>query len=317
MPALAAGRRVEGAVADQLREMLHDIVGSTDCRFVVVAMSKDENPKTTVLVFQGREHRPSIVAKVARTGIASASVHREAAALSRIATLDRTLLGDTVPRLIDLRSVAGGAVLVTTACPGRPMSIPYHQWRHTASPTLVGADFVDAATWLRQLSALVVRDTPLPVEPTSDVTEDPGGLPGRVARRWPDDRLAAEATEWARENTLALEQDGTTVVHGDFWCGNVLRSARRVSGVVDWEHSGWGDPLRDRVRFALSYALYLDRHTPRGGRVVGHPGLVAGTWGDPIRYAVLADSWFPVMVRDFVGEGLAATSRPRDRKSVV
>lgn len=312
MTAVAPASRIGTDLAERLRGLLRDIVGRTDLRLVVLAMSKDENPKTTMLVFVARERHPSFVVKVARSAVASAAVHQEGTALSRVHALDPTLLGNTVPRLVDLRAWPDGAVLVTTACLGRPMSVPYHQWRHTASPTLVGRDFGDAATWLRGLSALAIPGRLSPGRPRREVTLESGGIPDRIRRRWPGDPVALEVAAWARERDLRLTQDHRSVVHGDFWCGNVLRSGQRISGVVDWEHSGWGDPLRDRVRFALSYALYLDRHTPRGGRVVGHPGLVAGRWGDPVRHAVLADAWFPAMVRDFVAEGLAATRRPRE-----
>ena len=55
-------------------------------------------------------------------------------------------------------------------------------------------------------------------------------------------------------------------MHGDYWPGNLLLHRGRVSGVVDWEAGALaGEPLRDVVRFVLSYALYLDRHT-RAGR---------------------------------------------------
>lgn len=309
--AVAPPRRPGTALADQLHVLLRDIVGPADCRLVVVSMSKDENPKATVLAFVGADRHPSLVVKVARTEGASASVRREAVALHRLATLDPALLGHTVPRLVDTRSVDGRAVLVTTACAGQPMSIPYHRWHHTASPALVGADFAVAATWLRQLSALVTPDQSGSAWPTGSSTDGVLELPDRISRRWPGDPLAAEVTEWAEGRGRMLRVDRSGVVHGDFWCGNVLRAADRVSGVVDWEHAGWGDPLRDRVRFALSYALYLDRHTPAGARVTGHRALVAGRWGDPIRYAVLGDTWFPSLVADFVGDGLVATGRSR------
>ena len=71
-----------------------------------------------------------------------------------------------------------------------------------------------------------------------------------------------------------------SVVHGDFWCGNVLRTGRRVTGVVDWEHAVvGGDPVRDLARFVVSYLLYLDRHTRPGRAVRGHPGLTRGRLG--------------------------------------
>jgi len=65
-----------------------------------------------------------------------------------------------------------------------------------------------------------------------------------------------------------------------------------------------GEPVRDLVRFPLTYALYLDRHTRAGRQVAGHRGLWAGVWGSGITFAVNGDGWFPDLVRDFVGGGL-------------
>jgi len=103
------------------------------------------------------------------------------------------------------------------------------------------------------------------------------------------------------------------IVHGDFWCGNILQTAGVVSGVVDWEHAVvGGDPVRDRVRFALSYSLYLDRHTRAGSPVHGHAGLRAGPWGAGVRYALRGRGWYPELVAGFVGDGLVATGRSRE-----
>ncbi len=60
----------------------------------------------------------------------------------------------------------------------------------------------------------------------------------------------------------------------------------------------------DIVRFALSYALYLDRHTRAGHRVAGHPGLRAGPWGCGIAWAFDGEGWFPGVVGEFVQDGL-------------
>ncbi len=96
------------------------------------------------------------------------------------------------------------------------------------------------------------------------------------------------------------------MVHGDFWFGNLLLSGQAVSGVVDWEcGTVAGEPLRDVARFALSYALYLDRHTRRGRRVAGHPALRAERWGDGLRYALTGRGWFPDLMREFLRRNLS------------
>jgi aminoglycoside phosphotransferase (APT) family kinase protein len=99
-------------------------------------------------------------------------------------------------------------------------------------------------------------------------------------------------------------------VHGDLWFGNVL-AAGHVTGVVDWEAGAVrGDPVRDLARFVLAYALYLDRHTPPGRRVRGHPGLRAGHWGAGVAYAIDGTGWFPDLARGFLDQGLRRLGLP-------
>jgi hypothetical protein len=96
-----------------------------------------------------------------------------------------------------------------------------------------------------------------------------------------------------------------SVVHGDFWAGNLLTKQGRVLGVIDWEHACLtGSPVRDLARFATSYSLYLDRHTRQGHRVVGHPGLRAVRWGAGVEHGIDGAGWYPDQVRSFVMSGL-------------
>jgi hypothetical protein len=97
----------------------------------------------------------------------------------------------------------------------------------------------------------------------------------------------------------------STAVHGDLWFGNVLVGGGRVSGIVDWESAARsGDPVRDLVRFALGYALYLDRRTRPERGVRGHAGLVAGEWGAGLEFAVEGSGWFPELFQGFLRSGL-------------
>jgi hypothetical protein len=59
------------------------------------------------------------------------------------------------------------------------------------------------------------------------------------------------------------------------------------------------------VRFALTYALYLDCRTRPGRRVAGHSGLRADRWGAAVEYAFAGRGWFPTLFRQFIAEGLA------------
>lgn len=290
------------ALGPLVREIVHDHLPGRQTRSVVVAMSRDANPKATVMVFVDGAPSPLLALKVALTEGASRSVDAEARALRALAAVDPTMVHHTAPRCLELREAPLGAALVMTARTGVPMAIDYHRWRHNGQPLRVGRDFARADRWLRQLA----RRTG----------------PATAPLRWADGVLARFGSDSAVEQVATatqsfegeLEQPHLcAVVHGDFWCGNILQTAGVVSGVVDWEHAVvGGDPVRDRVRFALSYSLYLDRHTPVGSPVHGHPGLRAGPWGAGIRYAVQGQGWYPELVAGFVGDGLEATGRSRD-----
>jgi hypothetical protein len=291
-------------LGDILADAIREILGPRQVRLVVLAMSKDENPKVTVLAFPGHAPAPALVVKVATSPGATAAVLAEANALRRLEHADPGRVGGTVPACLDIRVLSGLGVLTTSACPGIPLATRYHQRLHTASEARVRADFAAAAGWLGELARV-----------TEEGTRQPENLPALIRVRWPGDLLAGRVAAGVAQHLARLgpADTGTSagIVHGDFWCGNILCRAGTVTGVVDWEHSAHdSDPLRDRTRFALSYTLYLDRHTVPGHVVAGHSGLVAGPWGEPVRYLLRGTGWFTETVARFVGEGLVATGRP-------
>lgn len=309
----------QALLGDLVRDVLRDHLGAGPIRLVALAMSKDEHPKATVLALAGKEPAPRLVVKLAVTEGASPAVLGEATVLRRLALTDPDLLGSTIPRVLEARTVDGRAALVMTACHGVPMAIDYHRHRRTASPDRVCADLACVDEWLRRLHALPThRDGPDGEASARSIGRDlrapAADVATRIRQRWPDDPVAARAADQAYLLLSGLQPVGSAIVHGDFWCGNVLREGGRTTGVVDWEHGTFGgDPVRDRVRFALSYALYLDRHTRPGRSVVGHPGLVAGPWGNPIRYLLGSNGWFTQAVARFVGDGLTTSGRERQR----
>jgi len=61
-----------------------------------------------------------------------------------------------------------------------------------------------------------------------------------------------------------------------------------------------GEPLRDVARFAVGYALYLDRHVRPGHRVPGHRGLRADSWGAGLVHAAHGNGWFGAVVRGYL-----------------
>jgi aminoglycoside phosphotransferase len=300
-------------LGDLVGATLRDHLGPRAAHVVVLAMSKDENPKATVIAFAEDGRTPRLAVKVALTPGARASVAAEAGALRRLAEADPTLVGGTVPRLLDERHDASTAVIVTSAHPGVPMSVDYHRWRHTSSARRVTEDFEHAGAWL----AALARSAP-PVRAES--TRPSSSVADALVTRWPSDVAARALADGIRSAVSDLAADRpSSVVHGDFWCGNILRRAGAVVGVIDWEHATFADdPLRDRARFALSYALYLDRHTTAGRRVAGHRALVAGPWGEGVRYAIAGSGWFPTLLQGFLSDGLQTTGRdPRLWRQVL
>ena len=159
--------------------------------------------------------------------------------------------------------------------------------------SLVQRDFALARGWLDGLSLTGGAVAPWPGAPWST----------RLTKRWPRDSELVDVLEPLRavEAEVASTSLPGAVVHGDFWCGNVLTTKAGVSGVVDWEAAETiGNPLRDWTRFALSYSLYLDRHTRKGRSVAGHGTLRAARWGDGLRWALTGNGWYPDIVRSFL-----------------
>lgn len=298
---IALGRKGQGAsaaIGDRGdASVLLDLPG---VETVVLALSKDPNAKRTLLLIPRRRPRPTLAIKVPTTWAAAASIAAEKSVLSDLhARLQGPILA-SIPRLEELRELRGRPSLVTTALPGSPMTTRYHAWRHLATPAAVRADLLAVESWLARFQSATAG-------PRAPVDMDGGGT--QVLRqRFADDTGRDEvlARLCAIHARLATTSTPRTAVHGDFWFGNILLVGEQISGVVDWEAgSASGEPLRDLVRFALTYALYLDRHSRVGHRVAGHRGLWAGEWGAGIVWSVDGEGWFPDLVREFVRGGLA------------
>jgi hypothetical protein len=283
---------------------LDALLANRHTRGVLIAASRDPDAKVTFVVTQpegDREAKQSqtLAVKIPVTGEAGLTVEHEGRMLVELRRMRLGAITSTIPRYVESRQVAGRPVLVSTAMPGAPMSIGYHQWMHTARPVAVKRDFDLAEAWLTEFQAASAR-LPAPVTWAGDVAE-------ALTGRW-DGHPALDA---ARRNLMIAHARLTpyhlpeTAVHGDFWFGNLLLSGGKLTGVVDWENSApSGQPLRDVARFVLSYALYLDRHTRVGHRVLGHQGLKREGFGPGIRYGLLGRGWFPRLVRAFLSHGL-------------
>ena len=276
-----------------------ELLDASGMQAVVLALSKDPNGKLTVLLIPRTTDLPKVAVKVPMTDAAQASIAAERHVLSELrAHLPGTVLV-TVPALADLPEARGRPFLVTTALPGVPMSTRYHAWRHLATPAAVKADFMAVERWLSRFQAFSTGSaTPMDMD---------GGLVPVLRRRFAQEPNLNQALGRlaAIHGRLRKSRTPRTAVNGDFWFGNLLWAGHEISGVLDWEAGTIrGEPVRDLVRFALTYALYLDRHSKSGRHVAGHPGLRAGVWGSGIEYAVDGEGWFPALFRTFLSDGL-------------
>ena len=279
-----------GAAASGCGEAtLEQLMSRSGFHPVLLAGSRDPNAKLTLMLIDG--FGPAFAVKVATTPRSAEVVRAEGALLHELHSLGLGALGGTIPRPVGFVDADGLPALVTGGLTGTPLTVGYHEWRHTARRRRVRADFDAAGRWLSRLRRQTASE-PSPVTFFSESLD-------RI-----EDRFGAQPVLRARlapfTELLAKQATARTVVHGDYWFGNVLLDAGVVSGVVDWEASTLsGEPLRDVARFAVSYSLYLDRHVRPGARLPGHPGVRVGTWGVGALHAINGRGWYPDTVQAF------------------
>jgi aminoglycoside phosphotransferase (APT) family kinase protein len=296
---LVDGLRDQPGEARVPRPSLWRFVQESGLRSLVVGVSKDPNAKITVLLVSPESGRAVLAVKAPTTETAARAVETERHLLDELGRAQGPPVMQTIPRVVDTVDFHGRPAAVMTAVPGVPMTTFYMRWRHTASRGRVAADFAAVGGWLMQFQS-ATAGPPAPVEMDA-------GVSSRLRSRFPDDeRLEADLDRLAEIHTrLRRDEVPRTAVHGDLWLGNVLLEEGRASGVVDWEGGALsGEPVRDLVRFALMYALYIDRYTRAGRRVRGHNGLRAGRWGAGLEYALGGSGWFPELFRGFLSDGL-------------
>jgi hypothetical protein len=284
---------------------LRALLSTPGSRVIMLDGSRDPNSGVTVLVTEPGSAEPHLAVKIATTAAAAEVIAREARLLVELRRRPLPRVDQTLPRHLGIFDADGMLASVTSVVPGVPMRTSYHEFRHVARPDSVRGDFAAAQDWLTALHADSMA-APAPIALLD-------GVAAQIAARWPDDPRALDLAERLGPLAARLSSASTprTVVHGDFWAGNLLISRDAVTGVVDWAAAELsGEPLRDVVRFALSYSLYLDRHTRPGRPVTGHPGLRADGWGAGIRYAVSGQGWYGQIVRDFVQSALLRLGAP-------
>jgi aminoglycoside phosphotransferase len=294
----AVARRVEAPSASV--RSLREYVTRSGLREVVIGASKDPNAKILVLLVRPDSGDPVVAVKVPTTDVAARVVEAEMTVLRHLARTGDPELLETIPRLVDVVVHDGRRAAVTTALGGTPMTALYYRRRHTGSERHAAADFAAAEAWLARFQAATAQ-RPTALELGGEAVVD------RLLGRFGGDRVIRSdaARLQAIHDALRAETTTASAVHGDLWFGNVIVRGGRFSGVVDWEAgSTTGEPVRDIVRFALLYALYLDRRTRAGRRVRGQ-GFRANGWGAGVDHALDGVGWFPALFETFVRRGLA------------
>ena len=292
------------AKPDELQS-LSEFARGSGLQSLVIGISKDPNAKVTVLLVSPVSGRPVLAVKVPTTDVAARAVEAEERALLAIRQVAPRKVVEVIPRVVDAVEFEGRRATVVTAMSGIPMATSYIRRRHTATQALVAADFNAVETWLSELqSGTAGRSARVDMD---------GGVAARLRERFPNEvGLDADLDQLAEINgRLSRNETPRTAVHGDMWFGNVLLAGTQITGVVDWEAcTTSGEPMRDLVRFALMYALFLDRRTRPGRRVAGHPGLRADRWGAGVEFALDGAGWFPDLFRQFLERGLARLGAP-------
>ena len=104
-----------------------------------------------------------------------------------------------------------------------------------------------APRMLSQPGADRIRHSWLPGQPLR-----PAGLRRRGLRIWVG--RAAQTIGVIQEATR--RGDGTVLVHGDYWLGNLLVDAGEVVAVLDWTRAHWGEPTED-VRHLVDHLVEM------------------------------------------------------------
>jgi hypothetical protein len=224
-----------------------------------------------------------LVLKVPTGPASAAAVEREARLLVELRRKRLGPVENTIPRHVGMRDFDGLPVAVSSTVPGRPMSVANRHWVHAAQPWRVRRDLQYAAEWLSMLHEASATNRAR-ITWVSDVTD-------ALHDRWLGHPLLEAGLAMLAPIAARLDRCRVdlTVVHGDFWHGNVLVDVHRgaVSGVVNWM-SGQveGCPLPDLATFAIRYS----RHVAPG-----------------------ASRWYPRMVRAYLCDGLRRVGLPTDR----
>jgi aminoglycoside phosphotransferase (APT) family kinase protein len=165
-------------------------------------------------------------------------IHRESAALTAIADHDIA-----APGLLAADATgkhAGVPCLLMTALPGKP-------WLPA----------MDLPAFVQHLAAVLTRIhniTGLQLDPT-----DPHTFHADADRSWLTDPGLARTLVHAATNIHNVEP--SVLVHGDYQPMNVLWTAEKISGVIDWTYTGTGRRAMDVGHCRLALAVLYSAET--------------------------------------------------------
>jgi aminoglycoside phosphotransferase (APT) family kinase protein len=140
----------------------------------------------------------------------------------------------------------GAPTLVSTRLPGKPV--------------LLTESIED---YVRQVAHTLVQLHNVPIEAMKFLPDQAELVANALNERIvADDPLEpalrrAVLAEWPRVSASHVRK---TLVHGDYWPGNLLWQRGRLVGVVDWEDARVGDPSRDVATCRGDLALLFDMH---------------------------------------------------------
>lgn len=152
------------------------------------------------------------------------SVQREATALQALQSS-----GLPVPQMIGTHHDETGSYLVQSQLAGESIFAPD-----------------DITTHVQQWAQILawIHRTPIDISSLPDVADE-------CHRRINETSATLDATmsEAQIRQMLAswdvVPRNAPALLHGDFWCGNLLWQGDALTGIIDWEDAALGDPLAD------------------------------------------------------------------------
>jgi aminoglycoside phosphotransferase (APT) family kinase protein len=211
-------------------------------------------------------------------------------------------LGQPVPRPLLLETANGAfnaPTVVMTRIAGQPLLAPR-----------------DVGDYVRQLATALLALHRLPADQFAFLPTEQQYVERALREdlKPRGDPLHEAVWREARRLWPSVTTTRRTLVHGDYWPGNVLFRRGRLVGIVDWEQAWLADPTRDvatcrgdlSILFGLAAAdAFLDAYLAAGGQVSNLEfwHLLISTWA--VREIREWASVYPLLGRSDVSPELA------------